>query len=70
MHGPLRLSCVLLANYVPKYQMSSGPCGPIFIFIFGTAQVLLSTQHVLQVTNLIFDFGNESMAVTSLVEYV
>ena len=29
-HGPLRLSCVFLANYVPKYQMSSGPYVPIF----------------------------------------
>ena len=28
--GPLRLSCVLLANYVPKCQMNSGPYGPIF----------------------------------------
>ena len=25
MYGPLRLSFVLLANYVPKCQMSSGP---------------------------------------------
>ena len=24
------LSCVFLANYVPKCQMSSGPYGPIF----------------------------------------
>ena len=30
-YGPLRLSCVFLDNYVPKYQMSSGPCGPIFL---------------------------------------
>ena len=28
---PLRLSCVFLANYVPKVQMSSGLCGPIFL---------------------------------------
>ena len=28
--GPLRLSCVFLANYMPKCQMSSGPNGPIF----------------------------------------
>ena len=27
---PLRLSCVFLANYVPKYQMSTVPHGPIF----------------------------------------
>ena len=30
---PLRLSCVFLANYVPKCQMSSGPCGPIFVVL-------------------------------------
>ena len=28
--GPL--SCVFLANYMPKCQMSSGPFGPIFPF--------------------------------------
>ena len=27
--GSLRLSCVFLANYVPKCQMNSGPHGPI-----------------------------------------
>ena len=32
MYGPLRLSFELLANYVPKCQMSSGPHGPIFYF--------------------------------------
>ena len=31
MYGPLRLSFALLANYVPKCQMSSGPHGPIFL---------------------------------------
>ena len=31
MPGPLRLSYVLLANNVPKCQMSSGPYGPIFV---------------------------------------
>ena len=30
---PLRPSCVFLANYVPECQMSSGPCGPIFIYV-------------------------------------
>ena len=30
MHGQLRLSFALSANYVPKCQMSSGPYGPIF----------------------------------------
>ena len=30
MHCPLRLSYALLANYMPKYQMSSSPYGPIF----------------------------------------
>ena len=30
MHGPLMLSFALSANYVPKCQMTSGPCGPIF----------------------------------------
>ena len=34
MHGPLRLSCVLLANYVPKCQLSSGQYGPIFCQFF------------------------------------
>ena len=29
IYGPLRRSCVFLANYVPKCQMSSGPYGPI-----------------------------------------
>ena len=29
-YGPLRLSCVFLANYMPKCQMSSRPYGPIF----------------------------------------
>ena len=33
MYGPLRLSFALLANYVPKCQMSSGPHGPIFYFL-------------------------------------
>ena len=33
MHGPLRLTYALLANYMAKCQMSSGPYGPIF-FIF------------------------------------
>ena len=31
MHGPLRLTYALLANYMAKCQMSSGPYGPIFI---------------------------------------
>ena len=31
INGKLRQSCVLLANYVPKCQMSSGPHGPIFV---------------------------------------
>ena len=30
MYGPLRLSYALIANYVPKCQMSSGPYRPIF----------------------------------------
>ena len=30
MHGPLRLTYALLANYLAKCQMSSGPYGPIF----------------------------------------
>ena len=30
MHDPLKLSLALLANCVPKCQMSSGPYGPIF----------------------------------------
>ena len=30
MHGPLRPTYALLANYMAKYQMSSGPYGPIF----------------------------------------
>ena len=30
MHSPLKLSYALLANYMPKCQMSSGPYGPIF----------------------------------------
>ena len=30
MHGPLRLTYALLANYMAKCQMSSGPYGPIF----------------------------------------
>ena len=29
----LPLSCVFLANYVPKWQMSLGPYGPIFILM-------------------------------------
>ena len=39
---PLRLSCVFLANYVPKCQMSSGPYGPIFLIckiILGNSQI-------------------------------
>ena len=28
----LPLSCVFLANYVPKCQMSSGPYGPLFFY--------------------------------------
>ena len=35
--SPLRLSCVFLANYVPKCQMNSGPYGPIFLFICRTS---------------------------------
>ena len=34
MHGPLRLTYTLLANYMAKCQMSSGPYGPIFIFFY------------------------------------
>ena len=30
MHDPLRPNFALLANYVPKCKMSSGPYGPIF----------------------------------------
>ena len=30
MPGPLRLTYALLANYMAKCQMSSGPYGPIF----------------------------------------
>ena len=33
MHGPLRLTYALLANYMAKCQMSSGPYGPIFDFL-------------------------------------
>ena len=29
MHGPLRVTYALLANYMAKCQMSSGPYGPI-----------------------------------------
>ena len=31
MHGSLRLTYALLANYMAKCQMSSGPYGPIFL---------------------------------------
>ena len=31
MHGPLRLTYALLANYMAKCQMSSGPYGPNFV---------------------------------------
>ena len=31
MHGPLRLTYALLANYMAKCQMSSGRYGPIFL---------------------------------------
>ena len=30
MHDPQRLTYALLANYMAKCQMSSGPFGPIF----------------------------------------
>ena len=33
MRRPLRLSLALLANYVPKCQMSSGPYEPIFLLL-------------------------------------
>ena len=33
----LRLSCLFLANYVPKCQMSSGPYGPMLIQTFKSA---------------------------------
>ena len=31
-YGPLKLSCVFLANYVPKWQMNLHSCGPILTF--------------------------------------
>ena len=34
MHGPLRPTYALLANYMAKCQMSSGLYGPILIFLF------------------------------------
>ena len=41
MHGPLRLTYALLANYMAKCQMSSGPYGPIFIISNGLATLVL-----------------------------
>ena len=41
MHGPLRLTYALLANDMAKCQMSSGPCGPIFIISNGLAILVL-----------------------------
>ena len=40
---PRRLSCVFLANYVPKCQMSSGPYGPI-LFVLNISYILLYFQ--------------------------
>ena len=32
MHGPLRLTYALLANYMAKCQMTCGPYGPILAY--------------------------------------
>ena len=48
IYGKLRLSCVLLAYYVPKCQMSSGPYEPIFKHINAKLEprpVLPSMSH-------------------------
>ena len=41
------LSCVFLANYMPKCQMSSGPHGPIFLLL-SLNMVLLCFDERLQ----------------------
>ena len=33
MHGPLKVSYALFANCMPKCQISSGPYGPIFVYL-------------------------------------
>ena len=39
----LRLSCVFFANYVPKYQMSSGPNGPVtYLYLYHNLPKYLS----------------------------
>ena len=40
MHGPLRLTYALLANYMAKCQMSSSPYGPILTWAIGPSNIL------------------------------
>ena len=54
MHGPLRLSYALLANYMAKCQMSSGPYGPIFI-------------GLMPLFSLFCSFGDKSMVIMAVV---
>ena len=44
MHGPLRLTYALLANYMAKCQMSSGSYGPIFILVLIAFTVCLGRE--------------------------
>ena len=49
-YGSLRLNCVLLANCVPKYQISWGPYGPIFVIVY--------IAHTDSIRNFILKFTN------------
>ena len=41
------LSCLVLTNYVPKFQMSSGPCGPILLFFtFNHCDMIYSQDQI------------------------
>ena len=53
MHGPLRLTNALLANYMPKSQMSSGPYGPIFEECHTNASVIYLFFYLYSWTDLI-----------------
>ena len=53
---PQRLSCVLLTNYVPKCQMSSGPYGPI-LFLTGKPPYASHAETSLTNFRLLDSFG-------------
>ena len=49
------LSCLFLANYMSKYQMSSGPYGPTFLN--SHPWTYIGTQHIPRLLHIPIEMG-------------